>query len=155
MQAAPSFDMHNPILNDQTDITPPIPTETENEPTLQELVNKLNQDEETLKTMTPLQHLKFMQELPPSSPKNSLKPSTNKTAEILQSMDFNSILEFRRSSWLRWRKRKEELQEVWMEIWMSLAPSVQSVLGKNKNILLLEEMLKECNHPNKKLILGY
>ena len=107
-----------------------------------QLVETLNNDKNRLMTMTPTDHLRWVKSLPAMQLCTSTSASVQQGIGKLLTHNLEEIIAQRKRSWQYWSRRKIELQQSWRNFLENAPETVRSVLGEDKNIFLLREMLE-------------
>ena len=118
---------------------------------LQAEVNSLLQDVHRLANMSPVSHFKWALALPPCLGVFRV-PASAQSSVLHESGDRSSLHSFRASALAFWRERKRVTDFEWQREFRTLPAHVQAVLGPDKNLLLLAEMLEASNSPDAQLV---
>ena len=137
---------------------------------LSQAVDALERDVAKLGNMSPLDHLGWAEQLPLLSERHDAPPVLQEAAEFSRECGPQRLQNKRHAAVTFWEKRRRELQPEWDTIYDKLPAHVRSVLGRGKNLLLLQanaprellqhyalhaarqELLNAANHPDAQLV---
>jgi hypothetical protein len=103
-------------------------------------------------TMTPIEHWEWALSLPVSSEERIVPDMLGTASDWALESTPTSLNTHRSAAVIHWAERKDALHDRWRLELATLPRHVQSVLGPEKNLLLLEEMLTAAGSTDVNLV---
>ena len=115
-------------------------------------VHSLNSDKSRCAVMSPADHFEWALALPPVVPGISLPGTLANAVGKSARMPQAELHEHRGSALSYWMERKRVTDPLWQQAFSRLPSHCQSVLGPEKNLFVLKEMLEFIRWPDAELV---
>ena len=116
-----------------------------------ECMDAFLKDIEGRASMTPVEHLAWVTELPPCLDTVDLPVLLQDAVDFAAGMPDSELSKRRLEARAFWIERKRVLDSEWINMFRTLPEHVRSVLGPKKNLLLFREMLVASGSPDESL----